>query len=75
MCILRLLNIVLLLLSVQMMYGQTADSLIVSDLRKAGVSFSHNNSIVLFTSGQEKYDEMFATIRQARESIHLEYFN
>ena len=75
MCILRLLNIVLLLLSVQMMYGQTADSLIVSDLRKAGVSFSHNNSMVLFTSGQEKYDEMFATIRQARESIHLEYFN
>ena len=58
--------------------GQTvlsADSLIVSDLRKNGIRFSHNNSVVLFTSGQEKYDEMFATIRQARSSIHLEYFN
>ena len=55
--------------------AQTADSLIVSDLRNAGVTFSHNNSVVLLTPGQEKYDEMFATIRQARESIHLEYFN
>ena len=58
--------------------GQTvlsADSLIVSDLRKNGIRFSHNNSVVLFTSGQEKYDEMFATIRQAKSSIHLEYFN
>lgn len=53
----------------------SADSLIVSDLRKQGIRFSHNNSVVLFTSGQEKYDEMFATIRQAKSSIHLEYFN
>ena len=26
-------------------------------------------------SGQEKFDDMFAAIRQARSSIHLEYFN
>lgn len=56
-------------------YAQSADSLIVSDLRDSGIRFSHNNSVVLFTSGQEKYDEMFATIRQAKSSIHLEYFN
>ena len=56
-------------------YAQSADSLIVNDLRDSGIRFSHNNSVVLFTSGQEKYDEMFATIRQAKSSIHLEYFN
>jgi len=56
-------------------YAQSADSLIVKDLRDSGIRFSHNNSVVLFTSGQEKYDEMFATIRQAKSSIHLEYFN
>lgn len=26
-------------------------------------------------SGQEKFDDMFKAIRQARSSIHLEYFN
>lgn len=30
---------------------------------------------MLLTSGQEKFDDMFAAIRQARSSIHLEYFN
>lgn len=40
-----------------------------------GVPFSQNNSIVFFASGQEKFDDLFHTIRQARRSIHLEYFN
>ena len=26
-------------------------------------------------SGQEKFDDMFKAIRQAKSSIHLEYFN
>lgn len=55
--------------------AQTSDSLIVSELRDEGVSFSHNNSVVLLMSGQEKFDDMFTAIRQARSSIHLEYFN
>ena len=53
----------------------TSDSLIVNDLRSKGIKFSNNNSIVLFNSGQKKYDDMFEAIRQARSSIHLEYFN
>ena len=44
-------------------------------MRQLGVSFSDNNSIVLLKSGQEKFDDLFHTIRQARHSIHLEYFN
>lgn len=44
-------------------------------MRDEGVSFSHNNSVTLLVSGQEKFDDMFAAIRQARSSVHLEYFN
>ena len=56
-------------------YAQTADSLIVDRLRKEGITFSCNNSVTLLTSGQEKFDDLFKAIRQARSSIHLEYFN
>ncbi|MBQ5971716.1 MAG: cardiolipin synthase [Prevotella sp.] len=59
----------------QGMYAQTADSLVVADLEKVGVTFSDNNSVTLLMDGQEKFDDMFAAIRQARHSIHLEYFN
>lgn len=55
--------------------AQTSDSLIVDIMRKEGVSFSHDNSVTLLTSGREKFLDMFAAIRQARKSIHLEYFN
>ena len=52
-----------------------ADSLIVKQLRKKGVRFSHNNSVTLITTGQEKFDDLFKAIDQAKSSIHLEYFN
>ena len=55
--------------------AQTSDSIIVDVLRNEGVTFSHDNSVALLTSGQEKFDDMFSAIRQARSSIHLEYFN
>ena len=55
--------------------SQTSDSLIVDELRREGVSFSDNNSVALLMSGQEKFDDMFSAIRQARSSVHLEYFN
>ena len=52
-----------------------SDSLIVSQLRDEGITFSHNNRIRLLMSGQEKFDDMFQAIREAHSSIHLEYFN
>ena len=55
--------------------AQTSDSLIVNRLRDCGISFSHDNSVTLLMSGQEKFDDLFAAIRQARSSVHLEYFN
>jgi cardiolipin synthase len=55
--------------------GQGSDTLIMRTLEKEHVTFSHDNSVVLLTSGQEKFDDMFQAIRQAKSSIHLEYFN
>ena len=52
--------------------AQTSDSLIVQILRNEGVKFSHNNSVTLLMTGQEKFDDMFTAIRQAKSSIHLE---
>ncbi len=44
-------------------------------MRKHGVSFSNDNEVVLLTSGQEKFDDMFKAVKQAEHSIHMEYFN
>lgn len=56
-------------------YAQSSDSLLVESLRKEGISFSHNNSVTLLMNGQEKFDDLFKAIQQARQTIHLEYFN
>lgn len=55
---------------------ESSDSVLVRFLEgNFGVKFSRNNSVVVFSTGQEKFDDMFQAISQARESIHLEYFN
>lgn len=64
----------LLLMSIQA-GAQTSDSIIVNLLRKKGVRFSHNNSVVLLMNGQQKFDDLFKAIDHAKSSIHLEYFN
>ncbi len=56
-------------------FADSSDSLIISQLRKNNIQFSHNNSVVLLKNGHEKFEDLFAAIRQARSSIHLEYFN
>lgn len=55
--------------------AQRSDSTIVRQLREEGIRFSDKNSVTLLMSGQEKFDDMFCAIRQARSSVHLEYFN
>lgn len=55
---------------------ESSDSVLVRFLEEDfGVKFSRNNSVVVFSTGQEKFDDMFRAISQARESVHLEYFN
>ena len=55
--------------------AQTSDSLIVHALQAKGIRFSHDNKVKLLKSGQAKFDNMFEAIRQAKSSVHLEYFN
>ena len=55
--------------------GISSDSLLLHQLQDYGITFSSDNQVTLLFSGQEKFDDMFKAIRQARHSIHLEYFN
>ncbi len=64
-----------LLINCQSAWGQTSDSTMVRVLKDNGITFTDNNSVVLFMSGQDKFDDLFKAIRQAKSSIHLEYFN
>ena len=69
------LSLVISLLSFSPASAQISDSVIVYTLRQNGVRFTDNNKVTLLYSGQEKFDDMFKAIRQAKSSIHLEYFN
>ena len=53
-----------------------SDSAVVLFLRENfDVRFSGNNSVVFFKTGQEKFDDLFKAVKQAKKSIHMEYFN
>ena len=66
---------ILLFLQFSPAAAENSDSLIVEQLKTEGITFTSDNSVTLLTSGQEKFDDMFKAIRQARSSVHLEYFN
>ena len=55
--------------------AETSDSLIVRQMREYGVHFTNDNDVKLLMSGKAKFADMFETIRQAKSSVHLEYFN
>lgn len=44
-------------------------------LQETGVPITTNNQIKLLFSGEEKFDDLFNAIKQAKHHIHLEYFN
>lgn len=45
------------------------------DAEQDGAVFTNNNSVVLFASGKEKFQDLFQAIHEARSTIHMEYFN
>ena len=55
--------------------AQTSDSLIVNQMKAVGINFYPDNEVHLIMSGKDKFDMMFEDIRQAKSSVHLEYFN
>ena len=55
--------------------SETSDSLIVRQMSEYGIHFTKGNEVKLLMSGKEKFADMFEAIRQAKSSVHLEYFN
>ncbi len=55
--------------------AQSSDSIIYQQLTDYGITFTKGNSVELLMSGQEKFDRLFADIRNAHHTVHLEYFN
>jgi len=53
----------------------SSDSLFRIHMTDYGIRFTEGNKVKLLMSGQAKFDDMFQAIRQAKSSIHLEYFN
>lgn len=53
----------------------SADSVVISLLRELNIPVTSDNKIKLLRSGKEKFEDLFASIRNARHHIHLEYFN
>ena len=56
-------------------HAETSDSLIVRQMSEYGIQFTKGNKVKLLMSGKEKFADMFEAIRQAKSSVHLEYFN
>ena len=52
-----------------------SDSRIMDQMGVAGVKFYDGNEVRLIMSGREKFELMFEDIRNAKSSVHLEYFN
>ena len=52
-----------------------SDTLVLDFLKQSGVPVTQHNKVQLLKSGQEKFTDLFAAIRQAKHHIHLEYFN
>lgn len=60
---------------VQISFAETSDSLMVAHLRSRGVNIYDGNSVKLLSTGHDKFEDLFAAVREAKKFIHLEYFN
>ena len=67
--------IALFLLIAHTTKAQTSDSLITQQMSELGIGFTQGNTVKLLMSGKDKFADMFDAIRQAKSSVHLEYFN
>ena len=56
-------------------FSQRSDSIIAHFEQVKGVTITNNNHLVLLPSGKEKFTDLFQAVRNARHTIHMEYFN
>lgn len=52
-----------------------SDSVVYHWVLNEEVPVYRNNTVKLLKSGEEKFTDMFQAIREAKKSVHLEYFN
>lgn len=71
----RLKLLLVLLFIVLIGKAQNADSLVLQYLTEQNIPVHTGNKVVLLKSGEEKFDDLFSHIRQAKHHIHMEYFN
>lgn len=55
--------------------GLASDSTVLDFFEQSGVPVTRHNKVWLLKSGREKFTDLFAAIREAKQHIHLEYFN
>ena len=53
----------------------SSDSIVMKKLADDNICISGGNKITLLKSGEEKFLDLFAAVKQAKHHIHLEYFN
>ena len=51
----------------------TSDSIVIDYFENQGIPTTYHNRVHLLKSGQEKFEDLFEYIRQAKHHIHLEY--
>ena len=54
---------------------ERSDTAFVKYVKENDMPYSSGNSVVMLDGAQEKFDSLFNDIRNARDHIHLEYFN
>ena len=52
-----------------------SDSIVRRFLIESGIPITNNNQVKLLPSGKEKFNDMFAALKEAKHHIHMEYFN
>ena len=55
--------------------GVKSEAAMRTYLQERNITVTQHNSLKLFFSGHDKFKDLFSHIRQANNSIHLEYFN
>lgn len=52
-----------------------ADSIFAQFLKQRNIPITQHNDLKLLPSGREKFNNLFAAIKEAKHHIHMEYFN
>lgn len=48
--------------------------MILMHLTQSKAYYSQNNAVTIFTDGRKKFEELFRTITEARDHVHVQYF-